>query len=84
LAAGIPFIYPNASGNSFGNRSLRTALDFGVLNGSFSTTSPHTIHPDAVLENLFAFAELHGAHVADSLRLACYECEEMLESTDVT
>ena len=84
LAAGVPFIAPNEFGNTFSSRTLRTALDFGVLNGSFSITSPHTIHPEAVVENLFAFAESHGAHVADSLRSACYECEETLESTDVT
>ena len=77
LAAGLPFIERNESGSSFSGRILRTALDFGVLNASFSVTSPHTIHPDAVLKNLFAFAESHGASIPDSLRCACYECEQM-------
>ena len=77
LAAGLPFIKRNESGSSFSGRILRTALDFGVLNASFSVTSPHTIHPDAVLKNLFAFAESHGASISDSLRCACYECEQM-------
>jgi sugar/nucleoside kinase (ribokinase family) len=76
LAAGLPFITPNALGNSFSGRILGSALDFGVLNGSFSVTSPHSIHPDAVLENLLAFANSHGASIADSLRSACYECEQ--------
>jgi len=76
LAAGFPFIMPNESGGSFSGRILRTALDFGVLNASFSVTSPHTIHPDAVLKNLFAFAESHGASISDSLRSACHECEQ--------
>jgi sugar/nucleoside kinase (ribokinase family) len=77
LAAGIPFIEPSECDSSFSGRILRTAVDFGVLNASFSVTSPHTIHPDAVLKNLFAFAESHGASISDSLRFACYECERM-------
>jgi sugar/nucleoside kinase (ribokinase family) len=76
LAAGIPFIIPNECGtDSFSGRTLRTALDLGVLNGSFSVTSPHTIHPDAAMEKLLAFAGLHGASVSESLRSACQECE---------
>jgi sugar/nucleoside kinase (ribokinase family) len=77
LAAGLPFIMPNECGSSFSGRVLRTALDFGVLNASFSVTSPHSIHPDAVLKNLFGFAESHGASISDSLRTMCYECEQM-------
>jgi sugar/nucleoside kinase (ribokinase family) len=77
LAAGLPFIMPNECGSSFSGRVLRTALDFGVLNASFSVTSPHTIHPDAVLSNLFGFAESHGASISDSLRSMCYQCEQM-------
>jgi sugar/nucleoside kinase (ribokinase family) len=76
LAAGIPFIIPNECGTGlFSGRTLRTALDLGVLNGSFSVTSPHTIHPDAEMEKLLAFAELHGASIADSVRSACHEYE---------
>ena len=73
LAAGIPFIMPNECGSSFSGRVLRTALDFGVLNASFSVTSTHSIHPDAVLKNLFAFAELQGASISESFRRVCYE-----------
>lgn len=76
LAAGLPFITPNERASSFSGRKLRTALDFGVLNASFSVTSPHTIHPDAVLKNLFTFAESHGASISDSLRSVCHECEQ--------
>jgi len=75
LAAGLPFIVPNECGTSFSGRVLRTALDFGVLNASFSVTSPHTIHPDAVLSNLFGFAESQGASISDSLRSMSYQCE---------
>ncbi len=77
LAAGLPFIRPNECGSSFSGRVLQTALDFGVLNASFSVTSPHTIHPDAVLSNLFGFAKSHGASISDSLRSMCHQCEQM-------
>lgn len=77
LSAGLPFIMPHERANSFSGQILRTALDVGVLNASFSVTSPHTIHPEAVLENLFAFTESHGASISDSLRSVCCECEQM-------
>ena len=76
LAAGIPFIMPDECGSSFSGRVLRTALDFGVLNASFSVTSAHSIHPDAALKNLFAFAELQGASVSESFQCVCYESEQ--------
>ena len=76
LAAGLPFIIPNeCAPGSFSGRTLRTGLDLGVLNGSFSVTSPHTIHPDAAMEKLLAFAELHGASIGESVRSACHEYE---------
>ena len=78
LAAGLPFITMNDCARSFSGRKLQSALDFGVLNASFSVTSPHTIHPEASLENLFAFAETRGASIPDSVRSACCECEPAL------
>lgn len=81
LAAGLPFMAGSESGPSFSGRTLRTALDFGVLNAAFSVTSPHTIHPDAVVENLFKFSESHGAAISDSLRSACFDCEETLRKS---
>jgi sugar/nucleoside kinase (ribokinase family) len=75
LAAGIPFIMPDEGGKSFSGRVLRTALDFGVLNSSFSVTSEHSIHPDAGMGNLFAFAEQQGASISETIRSACYESE---------
>jgi sugar/nucleoside kinase (ribokinase family) len=77
LAAGIPFIAPDESGRSFSGRVLRTALELGVLNASFSVTSAHAIHPDAALKNLFAFAELHGASISESLRSVCHESKRI-------
>jgi sugar/nucleoside kinase (ribokinase family) len=77
FAAGILFITPNESGGSFSGRVLRTALELGVLNASFSVTSTHAIHPDAALQNLFAFAELHGASISESIRSVCCETERV-------
>lgn len=71
LAAGIPFIAPDQGGGAFSGRVLRTSLDCGVLNASFSVTSEHSIHPDAVLENILAFAEQQGAIVSESIQAAC-------------
>jgi sugar/nucleoside kinase (ribokinase family) len=71
LAAGLPFIVPEKTVGSFAGRSLQTALDIGVLNASFSVISPHTIHPDAELKNLFAFAQSHGAFISDAVRSVC-------------
>lgn len=76
LAAGVPFIHPNERAETFSGRVLGTALDFGVLNASFSVTSAHSIHPDAVLENLLAFAELHDASISESFRTVCYESKQ--------
>ena len=75
LAAGIPFILPDEGGKTFSGRVLRTALDFGVLNSSFSVTSEHSIHPSADIENLFAFAEQKGASVSETIRSSCHEVE---------
>ncbi len=75
LAVGLPFIVPNETASGFSGRVLRSALDLGILNASFSVTSRHTIHPDAVLTNLFDFAEAHGASISESVRSACCECE---------
>lgn len=70
LASGLPFITPGDCGGSFSGRTLRTALDLGILNASLSVTSAHTIHPETALDRLFAFAQSHGARVSESL-LAC-------------
>ena len=43
---------------------IQSALDLGVLLGSYSTTSPHTIHPDADLNALLSFARDAGKHVS--------------------
>lgn len=80
LAAGLPFIHPGETPEAFSGRSLQTVLDIGVLIASFSVTSPHTIHPRATLQNLFAFAESHRAVIADDLRSVCTEQGEVSAS----
>jgi len=75
LAAGIPFIAPHEGGETFSGRVLRTALDFGVLNASFSVTSEHSIHPEATMANVIAFAEQQGASIAESIWSTYWESE---------
>ena len=50
-----------------GDRFLSTALEFGVLLGSFTVRSPHTIHPDANLDALLVFAREHGVSFAQEI-----------------
>jgi len=40
--------------------TIQSALDFGVLLGSYSTTSPHTIHPGSDVNSLVSFAKDAG------------------------
>lgn len=62
LISGLPLV--EESGEEC---SIHTALDFGVLLGSYSATSPHTIHPNAELKDLLSFARDAGKDVAFSL-----------------
>lgn len=51
---------------------LRSALDFGIILGSFSVTSPHTIHPGAAPERLLQFAGSIGCADIQALEVnAC-------------
>jgi sugar/nucleoside kinase (ribokinase family) len=59
LAVGIPLTVPRPRPASARHHPLDSALDLGVILASFSVTSPHTIHPDARLETLLAFAQQH-------------------------
>jgi sugar/nucleoside kinase (ribokinase family) len=52
LAAGAPF---------------QGALDFGSLLAAYKVTSPHTIHPDASLDALLAFAAEHRIAFDDTV-----------------
>jgi sugar/nucleoside kinase (ribokinase family) len=46
---------------------ISSALDFGVLFASYSTTSPHTIHPLAQLDAVLEFAKHAGVKFEQSL-----------------
>jgi sugar/nucleoside kinase (ribokinase family) len=69
LAAGIPFLSPGPSGKSAQDEPLQSALQLGVMLGTYSITSPHTIHPSACLDTLLSFLESLqipvGQNVAD-------------------
>ncbi|MGE5204026.1 MAG: carbohydrate kinase family protein [Chlamydiota bacterium] len=54
--AGIPFLRRHPSLHRGAAEPIASALDFAVLLASYTTTSPHTIHPESALENLLAFA----------------------------
>lgn len=70
LLAGLPLA---AEGEERGlsERPVTTALDLGVLLGSFSTTSPHTIHPEADLDRLLAFAAAIGPGFSEAVLARC-------------
>jgi sugar/nucleoside kinase (ribokinase family) len=70
LAAGIPLL-PSDSGEdrtSLADRPLASALELGALLAAYAVTSPHSIHPEARLETLRAFAVEQGVTFAGPLR----------------
>lgn len=67
LAAGVPFLRPPSMPEDAGDGLLASALDFSALLASYTVTSPHTIHPDANLPALRAFAQSLGLRFAGDL-----------------
>ncbi|HEY6555567.1 MAG TPA: PfkB family carbohydrate kinase [Vicinamibacteria bacterium] len=65
LALGVPFTAPDSRGRSLPDGPITSALEFGVLLSAFKVTSPHTIHPDADLTHLLAFAREHGVSLGN-------------------
>ena len=55
LAAGVPFLRSGPVRRSLNEGLLTSALELGVLLGSYKVSSPHTIHPSASLDNLLKF-----------------------------
>lgn len=55
IAAGVPLVVPAAP-----EGALSSALDLGIALAALSVTSRHTIHPDAHLDALLAFARDSG------------------------
>jgi sugar/nucleoside kinase (ribokinase family) len=63
LAAGLPLTGPRRSPGSFRDQPIGSALDLAVLLASYTVMSPHTIHPEADLDHLAAFAETLGVRL---------------------
>lgn len=59
LIGGMPFAEDKGSAPE-GRRSISTAIDLGLTLAGFSVNSPHTIHPEATLDNLLSFAKAKG------------------------
>jgi sugar/nucleoside kinase (ribokinase family) len=66
--AGVPFIRRDHSLQRSRTEMFASALDFAVLLGSYTATSPHTIHPEAGGENLRRFACETGVALAPDMR----------------
>jgi sugar/nucleoside kinase (ribokinase family) len=64
---GIPFIRREHSLDRGRIGTVASALDFAVLLGSYTATSPHTIHPEASKEALLAFASESGVELAPEI-----------------
>lgn len=67
LALGLPFTTEGRRRETLTERPLESALDLGVLLATFKVTSAHTIHPEARLPDLAAFAQDHGVAFVASL-----------------
>jgi len=65
LATGLPFLSARSAGHGMGR--IESALQLGVLLGSYKCLSPHTIHPHAGLDTLLEFAESQGLSCSPEL-----------------
>jgi sugar/nucleoside kinase (ribokinase family) len=65
IAAGIPLL-PKEDVQSPGG-DIESALQLGLLLGSYKCTSPHTIHPDISLDRLLEFASAGGQSLSPAI-----------------
>jgi len=63
IAMGMPFALDRPHRSTLTGAPVASAVDFGAILAAMSVTSPHTIHPDADLPHLRAFAKEHGIDV---------------------
>jgi sugar/nucleoside kinase (ribokinase family) len=70
LARGLPFIRSGRPRSLIVDRPLSSAFELGVLLAAFTVTSHHTIHPDANVASLTAFADRLGIILDADLRRA--------------
>jgi sugar/nucleoside kinase (ribokinase family) len=68
LAAGMPFISKTSGYEGKTLKVIDSALQLGVLLGSYKCLSPHTIHPQASLDTLIAFAAQQGITFSDEIQ----------------
>lgn len=68
VVAGLPFLRPNPSLQRGSGAPLASALELAVLLASYTVTSPHTIHPQASVETLRAFAAELGLALAPGMQ----------------
>lgn len=68
LASGIPFISKKTTRERTPSHVIDSALQLGVLLGSYKCLSPHTIHPEASLDTLLAFAAEHGIKFSEEIQ----------------
>jgi sugar/nucleoside kinase (ribokinase family) len=69
LAAGMPFISSGPMRNAVTDGPAASALDFAAIFAALTVTSPHTIHPEADLDAVLAFAKGLGVSFASELHL---------------
>jgi sugar/nucleoside kinase (ribokinase family) len=67
LTAAMPFISETLACADT-SRPIDSALQLGVLLGSYKCLSPHTIQPDASLDTLIAFADQRGVPFSAEVR----------------
>jgi sugar/nucleoside kinase (ribokinase family) len=67
LAAGVPFLRSGPVGRNLNEGLLTSALELGVLLGSYKVTSPHTIHPSASLDSLLKFGADRGIEFSSEI-----------------
>lgn len=67
LAAGVPFLRSGPVRRSLSGGLLTSALELGVLLGSYKVSSPHTIHPSASLESLLKFGADRGVEFSTEI-----------------
>ncbi len=67
ISAGVPFVSFGGPRRNLRDRSLGSALEFGVLLASYTVQSPHTIHPDASLDTVLEFAKTQEVSVSSEL-----------------
>jgi sugar/nucleoside kinase (ribokinase family) len=63
MAMGLPFAIDRPRRSALAGSRVASAVDLGTILAAMSVTSPHTIHPEADLPHLRAFAKEHGIGV---------------------